>query len=95
MFSNTNLLVGDINKGHIYRAKPDSMHFKESLIEALQDIFGEKSVSKVVKGDFCYRELKINRNQFGNVECLYVTFAADEKQANSPHGSELITSDDN
>jgi cleavage and polyadenylation specificity factor subunit 3 len=42
-------LCGSVIKGTT-TAKPDKMHFKECLIEALQDMFGENSV-KVMKGD--------------------------------------------
>lgn len=44
-------LIGSTIKGASVGLKPDRMHFKECLIEALQDIFGENSVPKLFKGD--------------------------------------------
>lgn len=44
-------LVGSTIKGSTSGMKPDRMHFKECLIETLQDIFGENSVPKLFKGD--------------------------------------------
>lgn len=44
-------LIGSTLKGASAGLKPDRMHFKECLIEALQDIFGENSVPKLFKGD--------------------------------------------
>lgn len=44
-------LVGNTIKATSTGIKPDRMHFKECLIETLQDIFGETSVPKVLKGD--------------------------------------------
>lgn len=44
-------LVGNTIKGSTTGMKPDRMHFKECLIETLQDIFGENSVPKLFKGD--------------------------------------------
>lgn len=35
-------------------AKVDRMHFKECLIEMLQDMFGEDSVPKIFKGEKLY-----------------------------------------
>jgi len=35
-------------------AKVDKMHFKECLIELLQDMFGEESVPKLFQGDRIY-----------------------------------------
>lgn len=44
-------LVGNTLKSSAAGIKPDRIHFKECLIETLQDIFGEKSVPKMFKGD--------------------------------------------
>lgn len=44
-------LVGNTIKGSTSGMKPDRTHFKECLIETLQDIFGENSVPKLLKGD--------------------------------------------
>lgn len=44
-------LVGNTIKGNTIGIKPDRTHFKECLIETLQDIFGENSVPKLFKGD--------------------------------------------
>lgn len=44
-------LVGSTIKGSTTGIKPDRVHFKECLIETLQDIFGENSVPKLIKGD--------------------------------------------
>lgn len=44
-------LAGSTIKGSATGAKPDRTHFKECLIETLQDIFGENSVPKLFKGD--------------------------------------------
>lgn len=35
-------------------AKMDRMHFKECLIEMLQEMFGEESVPKIFKGEKLY-----------------------------------------
>jgi cleavage and polyadenylation specificity factor subunit 3 len=43
-------LCGDTIKGTT-ATKPDRMHFKECLIENLQDMFGEESVPKLFKGE--------------------------------------------
>lgn len=51
-------LVGSSIKGTTTGIKPDKVHFKECLIETLQDIFGENSVPKMIKGD----NLKITVN---------------------------------
>nr|XP_022905730.1 cleavage and polyadenylation specificity factor 73 [Onthophagus taurus] len=42
-------------------AKVDRMHFKECLIEMLQDMFGEDSVPKMFKGEKLYVTVKENR----------------------------------
>lgn len=44
-------LVGNTIKASSSGIKPDRLHFKECLIETLQDMFGESSVPKVLKGD--------------------------------------------
>lgn len=44
-------LVGSTIKASSAGSKPDRMHFKECLIETLQDMFGEASVPKVLKGE--------------------------------------------
>lgn len=44
-------LVGNTIKASSSGIKPDRLHFKECLIETLQDIFGVASVPKVSKGD--------------------------------------------
>lgn len=44
-------LVGNQIKATSAGTKPDLMHFKECLIETLQDMFGDSSVPKVMKGD--------------------------------------------
>lgn len=44
-------LVGNTIKATSSGVKPDRMHFKECLVETLQDMFGETSVPKVSKGD--------------------------------------------
>lgn len=44
-------LVGNTLKSTAAGIKPDRIHFKECLIETLQDIFGEKSVPKMFKGE--------------------------------------------
>lgn len=44
-------LVGNTIKASNTGTKPDSLHFKECLIETLQDIFGENSVPKNLKGE--------------------------------------------
>ncbi|KAL9695647.1 hypothetical protein quinque_014932 [Culex quinquefasciatus] len=43
-------LSGSMVKGAT-ASKPDRMHFKECLIETLQDMFGANSVPKLFKGD--------------------------------------------
>lgn len=44
-------LVGNTIKASSTGTKPDRLHFQECLIETLQDIFGENSVPKTMKGD--------------------------------------------
>lgn len=42
-------LVGNTIKASSTGTKPDNVHFKECLIETLQDMFGDSSVPKVMK----------------------------------------------
>lgn len=44
-------LVGNTIKTSAAGSKPDRMHFKECLVETLQDMFGEASVPKVMKDE--------------------------------------------
>lgn len=44
-------LVGNTIKASSTGIKADRLHFKECLVETLQDMFGEASVPKVLKGD--------------------------------------------
>lgn len=44
-------LMGNTIKSSSAGSKPDRVHFKECLIETLQDMFGDESVPKVLKGD--------------------------------------------
>lgn len=44
-------LCGSVIRGTTAASKPDRMHFKECLIETLQDMFGENSVPKMFKGE--------------------------------------------
>lgn len=44
-------LIGSSIKASTASTKPDRQHFKECLIETLQDMFGEASVPKIHKGD--------------------------------------------
>lgn len=44
-------LMGNTIKGTSNGTKPDKIHFRECLIETLQDMFGENSVPKMVKGN--------------------------------------------
>lgn len=44
-------LVGSTIKAASSATKSDQAHFKECLVETLQDMFGESSVPKIIKGD--------------------------------------------
>lgn len=44
-------LVGNTIKAASAATKSDQAHFKECLVETLQDMFGETSVPKIIKGD--------------------------------------------
>lgn len=44
-------LVGNTIKGSTTGMKPDRMHFRECLVETLQDVFGEAAVPKVAAKD--------------------------------------------
>lgn len=66
-------LVGSTIKGSTSGMKPDRMHFKECLIETLQDIFGENSVPKLFKGDSLTvtvneKKAEINLTNLVNIE---------------------------
>lgn len=44
-------IVGNTIKASTTGTKPDRAHFKECLVEALQDIYGDNSVPNILKGD--------------------------------------------
>lgn len=44
-------LVGNTIKASSSGTKTDQAHFKECLVETLQDMFGQSSVPKVIKGE--------------------------------------------
>lgn len=71
-------LSGNTIKGTMTGAKPDRMHFKECLIEAMQDMFGEKSVPKLFKGESL--SVMVNgKSAEINLSTLAVTCPDDEK----------------
>lgn len=71
-------LSGNTIKGTMSGAKPDRMHFKECLIEAMQDMFGEKSVPKLLKGELL--TVTVNGKSANiNLSTLEVSCAEDEK----------------
>jgi len=57
-------------------AKVDKMHFKECLIELLQDMFGEESVPKIFSGDHVTVSVD-NKQSVINLASLEVTCAED------------------
>lgn len=44
-------IIGNTIKAASTGAKPDLAHFKECLVETLQDIYGDQAVPTVVRGD--------------------------------------------
>ncbi|KAK9710972.1 Beta-Casp domain [Popillia japonica] len=64
-------------KSSTINAKIDRMHFKECLIEMLQDMFGEDSVPKIFKGEKLYVAVKENRADIDLVN-LEVSCPTDE-----------------
>lgn len=64
--------------------KPDRIHFKECLIETLQDTFGEHSVPKMFKGDILPVTVA-NKKAEINLETLTVTCTEDENLRHFVH----------
>ncbi|XP_055605163.1 cleavage and polyadenylation specificity factor 73 [Uranotaenia lowii] len=69
-------LSGSMVKGAA-AAKPDKMHFKECLIETLQDMFGASSVPKLFKGDSLTVTVHGSQAEI-NLTTLEVTCEGDE-----------------
>ena len=62
-------------------AKMDRMHFKECLIEMLQDMFGEDSVPKIFKGEKLYVTVDGKK---ANIDLLNLVCLPSRTVINSP-----------